>query len=165
MLTYFTLEEKIAPAGGEMRLERKYYELVPETETAETAGVGGRPQTLTHEKVKRIERKDLSKIRPGTIVEVELIADTKNDYDYVEFTDRLPAGFEYVKPGSGYLSWYLAIYAEFRELGRGKNSIRYRIRAQLDGIYQALPASGRGVYAPELKCNTGNAVWKIGTEQ
>ncbi len=174
MLTYFTLEEKIAPAGGEMRLERKYYELVPETETAETAGVGGRPQTLTHEKVKRIERKDLSTIRPGTIVEVELIADTKNDYDYVEFTDRLPAGFEYVKPVSGYLSWYPAIYAEFREtgprfsqreLGRGKNSIRYRIRAQLDGIYQALPASGRGVYAPELKCNTGNAVWKIGTEQ
>ena len=174
MLTYFTLEERIAPAGGEMRLERKYYELVPETETVKTAGVGGRPQTLTHEKVKRIERKDLSTIRPGTIVEVELIADTKNDYDYVEFTDRLPAGFEYVKPVSGYLSRYPAIYAEFREtgprfsqreLGRGKNSIRYRIRAQLDGIYQALPASGRGVYAPELKCNTGNAVWKIGTEQ
>lgn len=173
MLTYFTLEERIAPAGGEMRLERKYYELVPETETVKTAGVGGRPQTLTHEKVKRIERKDLSTIRPGTIVEVELIADTRNDYDYVEFTDHLPAGFEYVKPVSGYLSWNPAVYAEFREtgprfsqreLGRGKNSIRYRIRAQLDGIYQALPASGRGVYAPELKCNTGNTQWTIGEE-
>ena len=173
MLTYFTLEEKIAPAGGEMRLERKYYELVPETETAETAGVGGRPQILRHEKEKRIERKDLSTIRPGTIVEVELIADTRNDYDYVEFTDHLPAGFEYVKPVSGYLSWNPAVYAEFREtgprfsqreLGRGKNSIRYRIRAQLDGIYQALPASGRGVYAPELKCNTGNTQWTIGEE-
>lgn len=170
MLTYFTLENKIAPAGLDMRLERKYYELVPETEKTDTAGVGGRPQTLTKEKFRRIELKDLSTVKPGTVVEVELITNTKNDYDYTEFTDRVPAGFEYVNPVSGYISWRPAIYAEFREtgprfsqreLGRGKNSIRYRLRAQLDGTYQALPASGKGVYAPELKCNTGNATLKI----
>ena len=174
MLTYFTLEEKIAPAGGEMRLERRYYEILPGTETARTAGVGGRPQILRHEKEKRIERKDLSTIRPGTIVEVELIADTRNDYDYVEIHGSSSRRIRICETGQrlsvvesrGFTRSSGRPVPRFSqgELGRGKNSIRYRIRAQLDGIYQALPASGRGVYAPELKCNTGNTQWTIGEE-
>ena len=98
-------------------------------------------------------------------MEVELIPRAASDCDYVEFRDSLPAGFEYVKPQSGVLSWHPMIYAEFfedgpcfhlRNLPRGASSIRYRIRARFAGSSTALPATGSGVYAPELRANSSD---------
>ena len=112
-------------------------------------------------------RKELSegeKIRIGDIVGVELILDSGNDYDYIRLLDPLPAGFEYVNPVSGYKwNFFVPVYCEYgktearfylRNLARGKGNIFYEIRAQLPGIYTALPARGKGEYAPLLKCNT-----------
>ena len=103
-------------------------------------------------------------------MEVELIPSAKIDYDYTEFADCLPAGFEYVNPKSGYISYFPSIYAEFRTEGphfylrnltRGVSAVRYRIRARFDGSYTALPATGRGVYAPALRANSNDMIIKI----
>ena len=83
----------------------------------------------------------------------------------------MPAGFEYVAPVSGY-QWKFGgspIYIQYRERGaeffmrsmaRGSNTITYRLRAQLPGKVTALPATGYGVYARELKCNSSQVLLK-----
>ncbi len=165
MLNYFTLEDRIGPAGLEMKIRRNYYKLVPDKDaTARAAGTKGSALTIKVDKYKRVPVKDGDTFQPGDIIEVELISTAKNDYDYVVFADSMPAGFEYVKPVSGYVwNWRAPVYCEYRERGarfylrnmaRGESNVFYQIRAQLPGTFTSLPASGKGVYAPELKCNS-----------
>ena len=171
MLNYFTLEDEIEPAGLEMKIKRNYYRLVPEVQEAVAAGLQGSVQTLKRDKYKRVPLKSGDVIRPGELVEVELISTAKNDYDYVCFADSMPAGFEFEKPVSGY-DWTgkAPIYREYRERGakfylrnmaRGDSNVFYRMRAQLPGRFIALPAGGSGVYAPELKCNSDQHIFVI----
>ena len=171
MLNYFTLEDEIEPAGLEMKIKRNYYRLVPEVQEALAAGLQGSVQTLKRDKYKRVPLKSGEVIRPGELVEVELISTAKNDYDYVCFADSMPAGFEFEKPVSGY-DWTgkAPIYREYRERGakfylrnmaRGDSNVFYRMRAQLPGRFIALPAGGSGVYAPELKCNSDQHIFVI----
>ncbi len=173
MLNYFTLEDKIEPAGLEMKIRRNYYKLVEDKDaTSIAAGVRGSLQTAKVLKYKRIPLKDGDKIQVGDLVEVELVSTAKNDYDYVVFADSMPAGFEYVKPVSGYVwNWAAPIYCEYRERGakfylrnmaRGDSNVVYQIRAQLPGTFTSLPATGKGVYAPELKCNSSQMQFVIG---
>lgn len=170
MLSCFSQEQRIGAAGQELKLDRRYYRVVT-SGTASGAPDGlGRLRNMRSDMESRVPLTSPAKVRAGDIVEVELIPETKNDYDYVEFRDRIPAGFEYVKPQSGYISWEPAIYAEFategprfylRNLTRGMASIRYRIRARFDGTYTALPAAGAGVYAPELRANSSDTFLTI----
>ena len=171
MLNYFTLEDEIEPAGLEMKIKRNYYRLVPEVQEALAAGLQGSVQTLKRDKYKRVPLKSGDVIRPGELVEVEIISTAKNDYDYVCFADSMPAGFEFEKPVSGY-DWTgrAPIYREYRERGakfylrnmaRGDSNVFYRMRAQLPGRFIALPAGGSGVYAPELKCNSDQHIFVI----
>ncbi len=171
MLNYFTLEDEIKPAGLEMKILRKYYKLVPEKAAASAVGPRGKVQRIGVEKYQRIELLNTASLVPGDLVEVELISEAKNDYDYVVMTDPLPAGFEYVSPVSGYRwNWRSPVYCEYRErearffvrsLARGPGNVFYRLRAQLPGRYLALPASGKGVYAPELKCNSSQETFLV----
>ena len=171
MLNYFTLEDEIEPAGLEMKIKRNYYRLVPEIQEAVAAGLQGSVQTLKRDKYKRVPLKSGDVIRPGELVEVELISTAKNDYDYVCFADSMPAGFEFDKPVSGYdWSGKAPVYREYRERGakfylrnmaRGDSNVFYRMRAQLPGRFIALPAGGSGVYAPELKCNSDQHIFVI----
>jgi len=171
MLNYFTLEDEIKPDGLEMKILRKYYKLVPEKAAASAVGPRGNVQRIGVEKYQRIELLNMASLMPGDLVEVELISEAKNDYDYVVMTDPLPAGFEYVSPVSGYRwDWRSPVYCEFRErearffvrsLARGQGNVFYRLRAQLPGRYLALPASGKGVYAPELKCNSAQETFLV----
>ncbi len=41
-----------------------------------------------------------------------------------------------------------------KELARGNHSLRYRMRAEIPGLFHALPAKINDMYAPEL---TGNS--------
>lgn len=171
MLNYFTLEDEIKPAGLEMKIQRKYYKLVPEKAEAAAVGTHGNVQRIAVEKYRRVVLTDMASLVPGDLVEVELISEAKNDYDYVVMTDPLPAGFEYVSPVSGYRwNWRSPVYCEYRErearffvrsLARGQGNVFYRLRAQIPGVYLALPASGKGVYAPELKCNSSQDTFLV----
>ena len=170
MLSYFTREQRISSAGLELTLQRRFWLIVPAQSKGTIPDRFGHSVSVRREAEERIPLNDLSSVKPGDIVEVELIPSAKNDYDYTEFADHLPAGFEYVNPKSGYISRLPSIYAEFRTAGprfylrnltRGVCAIRYRIRARFDGSYTALPATGRGVYAPALRANSNDMVIKI----
>ncbi|MCQ2403190.1 MAG: MG2 domain-containing protein [Lentisphaeria bacterium] len=164
MLSYFTLEDEIKPAGLEMKIQRNYYRLVEDPNaSALLAGKNGAAVKADTLKYKRIPLADGDSVKPGDLVEVELISTSKNDYDYVVLQDAMPAGFEYENPISGWKwDWAAPMFVEYKERGakfylrnmaRGQSNAFYRIRAQLCGTVTALPAKGYGIYAPELKCN------------
>ncbi|MCS7238083.1 MAG: MG2 domain-containing protein, partial [Thermoguttaceae bacterium] len=114
-LTNFSLEEYIPPAGLEIKVERKYYRLRPVD--AERVVAGGRGQ-LVRQQVEKYEREllpDLSLLKSGELVEIELEIDSKNDYEYLVFEDMKPAGFEPVDLRSGYIPNPLGAYIEFRD--------------------------------------------------
>ena len=72
---------------------------------------------------------------------------------------------------SGYNGNDLGAYVEFRDervclfaraLARGKNSVSYRVRAEIPGRFSALPTRASAMYAPELKANSDEI--KLGIE-
>ncbi|MGL4595260.1 MAG: alpha-2-macroglobulin family protein [Thermoguttaceae bacterium] len=178
-LQNFTLEDPITKTGLEVKIERRIYKLIRD-ESATVNVAGGRGQVVEQkvEKYKRIliassldipvtetqsEIKSDTKLEPGDLVEIELIVESKNDYESILIEDMKAAGLEPVDVQSGYNGNALGAYVEFREervaffvyqLARGKHSVSYRLRAVQPGFYSALPAVIWGMYAPELKGNS-----------
>ena len=170
-LTNFTLEDFITKAGLEVKVNRKYYKLVKADKSIHAAGSRGQAVDQKVEKYDRQELPNLSEVKSGDLVEIELEIDSKNDYEYLVFEDMKPAGFEPVDLRSGYTGNDLGAYVEFRDnrvvffartLARGKHSVSYRMRAEIPGKFSALPARASAMYAPELKGNSDEM--KIGVE-
>ncbi|HEX2948753.1 MAG TPA: alpha-2-macroglobulin family protein, partial [Armatimonadota bacterium] len=169
-LTNFTLEDPITKAGLEIKVNRKFYKLIPEDATAKTEGMRGEAVDLKVEKYRREELKDLSTVKSGDLLEVELEIDSKNDYEYLLFEDMKAAGCEPVDVRSGYGNNDMGAYMELRDdrvsffvrnLARGKHSLRYRLRAEIPGQFSALPTRASALYAPELKANSDEIKLKI----
>jgi uncharacterized protein YfaS (alpha-2-macroglobulin family) len=169
--TNFTLEEFIKKAGLEVKVERKYYKLVKADKSIHAAGSRGQAVDQKVEKYERKELPNLSVVKSGDLVEIELEIDSKNDYEYLIFEDMKPAGFEPVDVRSGYTGNDLGAYVEFRDnrvvfftrtLARGKHSVSYQMRAEIPGKFSALPTRAAAMYAPELKGNSDEL--KIGVE-
>jgi hypothetical protein len=170
-LTNFTLEDFIKKAGLEIKVNRKYYKLVKADKSIKAAGSRGQAVDQKVEKYDRQELPNLSELRSGDLVEIELEIDSKNDYEYLIFEDMKPAGFEPVELRSGYTGNDLGAYVEFRDnrvvffaraLARGKHSVSYRMRAEIPGKFSALPTRAWAMYAPELKANSDEL--KIGVK-
>lgn len=162
-LTNFTLEDSIDAAGLEVKIERRISRLVRQEATDHAAGDRGQAVALDVEKYDRTPLADHEQVASGDLVEVELIVETKNDYEYLIFEDYKPAGFEAVDLRSGYTGNALGAYVEFRdervaffvrELSRGRYSLTYRLRAETPGAFSALPARAQAMYAPELRANS-----------
>ncbi|QDU94449.1 MG2 domain protein [Lignipirellula cremea] len=162
-LTNFTLEDPIVAAGLEIQVSRKYYKLVPVEKEIKVAGSRGQALDQRVEKFERVEIQSGETLVSGDLVEVELTLESRNDYEYLIFEDMKAAGFEAVDVRSGYTDEGLRAYTEFRDnrvsfflqrLARGKNSVSYRLRAEIPGKFSALPARGYAMYAPELKTNS-----------
>ncbi len=163
-LSCFTLEDHLRAAGLEVTVQRNLYKLVPEATQDVVAGSSG--QAL-HQKGSRYRRERLPEdaaLTSGDLIEVELIAESKNDYEYLMLEDFKPAGCEAIDLQSGYV-WNqgLNAYREFRDakvtwyiehLPRGRHSLTYRLRAEIPGRFSALPGVLSGMYAPELKGNS-----------
>jgi uncharacterized protein YfaS (alpha-2-macroglobulin family) len=169
-LTNFTLEDPIAKAGLEIKVERKFYKLEPVDKEIKVQGTRGQAVDQKVEKYQRVELKNLSALKSGDLVEVELEIESKNDYEYLLFEDMKAAGFEPVEVRSGYTGNELGAYVEFRDnrvaflvrqLARGKHSVSYRLRAETPGKFSALPTKGSATYAPELKANSGELKLEI----
>lgn len=162
-LTYFTLEDFLTRAGLEVRVQRKYYKLTRADQTIPVPGVRGQPVGQRTERFVRTLLADLSELRSGDLVEVELEIESKNDYEYIVFEDKKPAGFEPLLARSGYVPNELGAYVELRDdrvcffcrrLARGQHSVRYRLRAETPGQVSALPTRAYAMYAPELRGNS-----------
>lgn len=162
-LENFSLEDRILAAGLEVKVQRRYWQLVPARGEVETTGDRGQIVTIGVEKFERRELSDLSQVVSGDLIEVELIVDSKNDYEYLLFEDPKPAGCEAVEQLSGYASGGgMGAYVEYRDekvaffvrrLERGTHSLTYRLRAEIPGRFSALPTQASAMYAPELRGN------------
>jgi hypothetical protein len=169
-LTNFTLEDPIEEAGLEIKVTRRYYHLVPVDKEIKVAGNRGQAVGQRVEKFQRIPLGNLDEVGSGELVEVDLVIESKNDYEYLLFEDRKAAGFEAVELRSGYTANGLGAFTEYRDdrvsffvrqLARGRHSISYRLRAETPGQFSALPASASGMYAPELRGNSAELKLRI----
>ena len=162
-LTNFTLEDYITKAGLEIKVSRRYFKLVRVDAFEKDRGVRGQAVDKKIEKYKRVPLENLAALTSGDLAEIELVIESKNDYEYMVFEDMKPAGFEPVNVRSGYGDDGLGAYVEYRDervvfflrrLARGRHSVSYRMRAEIPGRFSALPAKGSAMYAPELKANS-----------
>ncbi|MDA7950083.1 MAG: MG2 domain-containing protein [Pirellulaceae bacterium] len=169
-LTNFTLEDHITKAGLEIKVDRKVYKLVKVDKEVKVQGSRGQAIDQKVEKYNRVELTDGDTIKSGDLIEVDLLLESKNDYEYLLFEDKKAAGFEAIDQRSGYTNNGLRAYMEVRDervsffvrqLARGKNSVSYRLRAEIPGKFSALPAIGYAMYAPELKANSDEIKLKI----
>ncbi|MCG3179041.1 MAG: hypothetical protein BIFFINMI_01372 [Phycisphaerae bacterium] len=169
-LTNFTMEDPITAAGLEVKVQRQYYRLVPVDKSVKNAGSRGQAVDMKVEKYERQPLKDLSELTSGQLVEIELVLESKNDYEYLMFEDPKPAGFEPVEVRSGYNNNDMGAYMELRDqkvtffvraLARGKHSVSYRMRAEIPGRFSALPTQASAMYAPELKANSDEIKLKV----
>jgi alpha-2-macroglobulin len=162
-LSNFTLEKDIRHAGLELKVERHFYKLTPADKTTEVAGGHGQVVEQKVEKYDRTEIPNLGEVKSGDLIEIELVIDSKNDYEYILFEDMKAAGCEPVALQSGYNGNDLGAYMELRDnrvsffvsqLARGRHSVSYRLRAEIPGRFSALPTRASAMYAPELKGNS-----------
>jgi uncharacterized protein YfaS (alpha-2-macroglobulin family) len=159
------MDERIGAQGLEVKVTRKFYKLDRVDKTADVSGSRGQLLKQNVDKFKRTEIKDLGKVKSGDLIEVEMHIKSKNDYEYVVIDDMKPAGCETVDGLSGWVRQDLAAYREFhdervsffvRSLARGEHSLSYRVRAEIPGLFNALPTQMNGVYAPELRANSND---------
>jgi uncharacterized protein YfaS (alpha-2-macroglobulin family) len=162
-LTNFTLEDFITKAGLEVKVDRNYYLLSRVDKDTKVAGARGQVVDQKVEKYERKKLENLDTVKSGDIVEVELLIESKNDYEYLVFEDMKAAGFETVEVRSGYNGNEMGAYVEYRDekvalfvrwLPRGKHSMSYRLRAEIPGKFSALPTRAEAMYSPELKANS-----------
>jgi len=170
-LEVFTLEDKLRAAGLEVKVQRKISKLVAlekETEVPDSTGL------IAKQRVERFKREPLAdgdSLKSGDRIEVELILESKNDYEYLLFSDAKAAGFEALDALSGYVGGDgLSAYMEprdqtvdffIRALPRGTHTLRYQLRAEAPGTYKALPAEASAMYAPELRGNSEDIKLRI----
>ncbi len=164
--TNFTLEEEIKPAGLEVKIERRYYTVSPVQKDLRLPGKNAAVVDTKRSGFDRVLINDLDEVRSGQLIEVELLIESKNDYEYLLIEDNKPACLEAVDTQSGYFySAGLSIYRELRDkkiglcirwLPRGKYSVRYQLRSEAPGKFTALPAKIEGMYAPELVGNSAD---------
>ncbi|MBA3481263.1 MAG: alpha-2-macroglobulin, partial [Pirellulales bacterium] len=161
-VTNFTLEDFIKAAGLELKVDRRFFKLTPVEKTANVAGARGQVVEQRVEKYERTRIENLGELTSGDLVEVELVVDSKNDYEYIVLEDMKAAGFEPVEVRSGYNGNELGAYVEYRDervalfcrsLARGQHSVTYRLRAEIPGRFSALPTKASAMYAPELRAN------------
>ncbi len=174
-LTVFTKEDNIKKAGLEVKVERRFYKLEQKNTSTEVAGDHGQVVKQKTDEYKRIPLNVGDKVLSGDIIEVELLMESKNDYEYLMFSDFKAAGTEAEKVRSGYtntgsMSAYMEIRDEkvcffVRQLSRGKHSLTYRLRAEIPGKFSALPATADAMYAPELRANSDEMKLEINDKE
>jgi uncharacterized protein YfaS (alpha-2-macroglobulin family) len=164
-LEVFTLEDKLRAAGLEVKVQRKVSKLIESEKTTEVPDATGLVVKQQAERFRREPLADGAAVKSGDRIEVELILESKNDYEYLIFSDAKAAGFEALDALSGYISadGGFSAYMEprdqtvdffIRALPRGTHMLRYQLRAEAPGSYKALPAEASAMYAPELRGNS-----------
>ncbi len=162
-MRFFSQQDFITAAGLEVKVRRQTYRLIRADEQTCIAGSGGRAQSARREKYRRELLPPHAVLQSADLLEVELVLESKNDYEYMLLEDFKAACYETLEVRSGYGNNSLNAYQEFRDdrvamfiplLPRGKHTLSYRLRAETCGIFSALPTRLTGFYAPELQANS-----------
>ena len=170
-LRYFTKEDHITAAGHELKVDRKYFKLAQIPFEVEVDGAEGQQISEQRLRYERVELNNGDRVNSGDLIQVEFKVTSDNDYTFLAFEDMKPAGCEPVdltsgsKGQEGFYS-----YMELRDekvtffvpsLGRGDHLMRYRMRAEVPGVFHALPTTLFGMYVPELRANSHEHVIEI----
>ena len=153
---YVSTEEKIAGTGTELKVARKYYRLTPKTKAR--TGWQGQYNVLDYD---RAPLADGAQVKSGDLIEVEMVLESKNDYEHLLFEDMKPAGCEPVDRRSGFAYGDgLCSNMELRDtktaffvdrLPQGRRVLRYRLRAEVPGAFHALPTNAYAMYATDVR--------------
>ena len=87
--SFFSLEEPVTPAANEIFARRQYFRLAP------------KPTLLKGNEYERVPLKEGETINSGDRLEVAILIEAKNNYEYLVFEDLKPGGFEAVQIRSG----------------------------------------------------------------
>lgn len=87
--TFFSLEEPVAPAANEIFARRQYFRMIPKA------------TLLKGNDYERVPLKDGDSINSGERLEVAILIESKNNYEYLVFEDLKPGGLEAVQIRSG----------------------------------------------------------------
>ena len=170
-LSYFTKERNIPAAGHELKVDRKYFLLKQINYTVDVEDSAGKTVKENRLRYERIPLKDGDTVKSGDQIQVELKVTADNNYTYLALEDMKPAGCEPVKltsGGQGQEGFHS--YMEMRDekvvlwvnnIDQGEHLLRYRLRAEVPGVFHALPTKFYAVYVPELKANSNEHVLKI----
>ncbi len=189
----FSREDPIKGSGNELEVGRTFYKLTRAeskpvaSEDAPAKAVAGarsradrrifppfppRDSVPPAPEYKRAQIKDGASVKSGDLIEVELVVNAKNDYEYLVFEDMKAAGFEPVDVRSGYdFNSNLSYYVEIRDdktaffvsrLPQGRRVLRYRVRAEVPGTFHALPTNGYAIYAPEVRATSDEMRMSVG---
>jgi len=170
-LRYFTKEEHISSAGLQLKVDRTYYLLRQIPFEVEVEGSEGQKLTERRLRYERVPLNDGDRVGSGDLIQVELRIKSDNDYTYLVFEDMKPAGCEPTQlrsGGKGQEGFWS--YMELRDekvvffvdnIGRGEHLMRHRLRAEIPGVFHALPAVVQGMYVPELRGNSNEHVLQI----
>lgn len=160
-LKYFDMSDPIKAQANAIAVERKYYKIVPIRKPDKTGQV-----TTTFD---RVPLSDGAQLTSGDIIEVELYLKSDNDYDYVVFEDMKPAGCEATETRSGTAygdgvitnmelrDEKVAFFAD--RLPQGTRRITYRLRAEVPGVFHALPTNAYAMYAPDIRATSDE--WRV----
>jgi uncharacterized protein YfaS (alpha-2-macroglobulin family) len=156
-LKFFDLSEPIQGVATGIAVERSYYKIERHSKRNKDGDMADTSE--------RVPLADGATLASGDIVEVELHLRSDNDYDYLVFEDRKPAGLEAVETQSGtaYADGLCSNF-ELRDekvaffldtLPQGERRITYRLRAEIPGKFHALPTNGYAMYAPDIRALSG----------
>jgi len=170
-LRYFTKEEGIGASGLQLKVDRRYFLLKQMPYEVEVEGAEGQKLAERRLRYERVPLKDGDQVSSGDLVQVELEVEADNDYTFLMIEDMKPAGCEAVLVRSGGAAQEgFGTYMELRDektaffahsIGRGKHLLRYRLRAEVPGRFHALPTVVQGMYVPELRANSDEAVIRV----
>jgi len=168
---YFTKEEHITAAGHELHVERTYFKLQRIPYEVEVMGADGQKVMEKRLRYERVPLKQGAMLKSGDLIQVELKVTSDNDYTYFAIEDMKPAGCEPVDVRSGGKAQEgFSSYMELRDekvvffasrIAEGEHLLRYRLRAEIPGIFHALPTKLFGMYVPELAANSEEMLLKI----
>ncbi len=166
---YITTEDKIKGSGQELTVARRYFKLTQTTKPRKDWEGGAAYETLAYD---RAPIADGATLKSGDLIEVEMVLEAKNDYDYVIFEDMKPAGYEATELRSG-ASYGDSLYSnkELRDtkvaffvdhLPQGRRVLRYRVRAETPGAFHALPTNAYAMYAPDVRALSDSETVTVG---
>lgn len=156
-LEVFSREAHIPAAGNRIEIKRSYARVSDQVDSAT-----GQLKTA------RTPLVEGAMLRSGEEVEVRLELKSPNDYEYLSLEDFKPAGFEAVDTLSGYVYQNgTGIYRELRDnrvamflgwMPQGTQILTYRLRAEIPGVFHALPHRVQAMYAPQISATSDSMV-------
>jgi uncharacterized protein YfaS (alpha-2-macroglobulin family) len=110
-------------------------------------------------------------LTPGETIECVITIQSPENYQYLLIEDPLPSGFEVVTNDQNRLFSWEGEWSDWADqdiydnrvvvsrtyLSKGKQTIRYQLRPEMDGDFHCLPARIYAMYAPEINAHSSEA--------